>query len=266
MSDIGGQLRAAREEQGLSLDQIQKATRIKRAYLEAIEANRFDQLPSPVQVRGFVRSYAGQLGLDADSLLAQIDGAAGPHSSPAPGDGEPAGPVSSARSARPGLPVPVLVIGAIALFALGGLLLISALSGNSPAPALTPLPSVPLSASTAPQPTAPPAPAEVSVTLAALEHVWVRVTQDGVTAFEGTLDPGQPQTWQAEQQIIVETGNGAALNVEVNGEPVGALGPRSQVVVRAWGPQGEVTPSPTATPASTQPEAEAAGATASPSP
>ena len=73
MTDIGSQLRAAREAQGLTLEQAFKATRIKQSYLEAIEANQFHTLPGPVQARGFVRSYANFLSLDGEHLASLLD-------------------------------------------------------------------------------------------------------------------------------------------------------------------------------------------------
>jgi len=73
MTDTGSQLRAAREAQGLTLEQVFKATRIKVSFLEAIEANQFQALPGPVQARGFVRSYANFLGLDGEQLASALD-------------------------------------------------------------------------------------------------------------------------------------------------------------------------------------------------
>src|SRR5512137_495766 len=73
MTDIGSQLRAAREAQSLTLEQVFKATRIKQPFLEAIEANQFHTLPGPVQARGFVRSYANFLGLDGEHLASVLD-------------------------------------------------------------------------------------------------------------------------------------------------------------------------------------------------
>src|SRR5512134_2860407 len=73
MTDIGSQLRAAREAQGLTVDQAFKATRIKPSFLEAIEANQFQTLPGAVQARGFVRSYANFLGLDGEHLASLLD-------------------------------------------------------------------------------------------------------------------------------------------------------------------------------------------------
>jgi hypothetical protein len=88
----------------------------------------------------------------------------------------------------------------------------------------------------------------VQVALAATEHVWVRVTTDGRTAFEGMFKPGDALNWEAKEMIIVESGNGAGLAASFNGKPVGVLGPRGQVVARAWTPAGEtaVPPKPTA--------------------
>jgi cytoskeletal protein RodZ len=71
-SSIGGILKNAREEQGLSLDDISTSTRIKVKYLAAIESNNFDALPSPVQKKGFVRSYARALDLDPSPLISRI--------------------------------------------------------------------------------------------------------------------------------------------------------------------------------------------------
>jgi cytoskeletal protein RodZ len=263
MAGIGHRLRQERESRGLSLDQVHRATRIKTVFLEAIEADRFSELPGPVQARGFIRSYASYLGVDADNLLARLDGVSnGSVSTPDPAAprkpdtvharGLPphaTRPFANSVSSLP-LPLPLLILGAIVLFVIGGLLILQALGGESPAPRPAPPLNVPSSiGDTTPAPT-PMAAADagVSVTLTASEHVWVRVSNDGFTAFEGILPPASPQSWQGQQQIIVETGNGAALTAAVNGQPAGVLGPRNRVVIRAWGPEGEVTPPPTATP------------------
>jgi len=62
---IGAGLREARERQGLSLEQAAEATRIAARHLRALEEERFERLPEPVYARGFLREYAGFLGLDA---------------------------------------------------------------------------------------------------------------------------------------------------------------------------------------------------------
>jgi cytoskeletal protein RodZ len=62
-------LRAARQERGLSLDDAERGTRIRREFLEALEADDYERLPPPVYTRGFIRSYARWLGLDPDQVV-----------------------------------------------------------------------------------------------------------------------------------------------------------------------------------------------------
>lgn len=70
MGELGDRLRRAREARGLSLDQVEEITKIRRRYLEALEEEDFGQLPGEVFVRGFLRNYAVALGLDAEETLA----------------------------------------------------------------------------------------------------------------------------------------------------------------------------------------------------
>jgi len=65
----GQQLRRERERRNLSIEQAVAATRIRAHYLQAIEADQFELLPSPVHKRGFVRAYAEYLGLDGEALI-----------------------------------------------------------------------------------------------------------------------------------------------------------------------------------------------------
>jgi cytoskeleton protein RodZ len=70
----GEQLRQARQERDLTLEQAARATHIRQRYLEALEAGDLDQLPSRVQARGFLRAYASYLGLNPESLLVGLTG------------------------------------------------------------------------------------------------------------------------------------------------------------------------------------------------
>ncbi|MBN2149359.1 MAG: DUF4115 domain-containing protein [Anaerolineales bacterium] len=72
---IGQQLRQARQARSLSLEQAAQATRIRLHHLQALEEGRFEDLPSPAQVRGFLRVYAGYLKIDSAPLLDILDGA-----------------------------------------------------------------------------------------------------------------------------------------------------------------------------------------------
>ena len=71
MGDLGQWLREAREARGLSLAEVEEATRIRQAFLSALEADDWSSLPNEVVGRGFLRNYARFLGLDPDELVAR---------------------------------------------------------------------------------------------------------------------------------------------------------------------------------------------------
>lgn len=52
--------------QGLDLSDCAAATRIRERYLVAIEDDRFESLPDPAYVNGFVRAYASHLGVQVE--------------------------------------------------------------------------------------------------------------------------------------------------------------------------------------------------------
>ena len=69
VTPLGGQLRAERERRGAVLEQVSEATKIRKTYLEALEAHDWKALPADVFTRGYVRTYAEYLGLDQEHLL-----------------------------------------------------------------------------------------------------------------------------------------------------------------------------------------------------
>lgn len=68
-ADIGQALRAVREHQRLTLDELAETTRVRAAYLEAIENLQLQKLPSRPFTIGYVRAYAQALGLDAEAAV-----------------------------------------------------------------------------------------------------------------------------------------------------------------------------------------------------
>ncbi len=73
MVEIGQLLRQTREAKELSLADVEAQTRIRQRYLSALESGDWDEMPNPVAARGFLRTYATFLGLDADELVAQSE-------------------------------------------------------------------------------------------------------------------------------------------------------------------------------------------------
>ena len=72
MGGAGDQLRAERERQELTLAQIASKTRIPLRHLETMEAGEFANLPGRTYAVGFARTYAKELGLDAEAMASHV--------------------------------------------------------------------------------------------------------------------------------------------------------------------------------------------------
>lgn len=79
---IGQQLRAAREEQGLSVIDVAQRLKFAPRQIDALESDNLAALPGLTFVRGFIRSYAKLLGLDADPLVGALEQAAAREAGP----------------------------------------------------------------------------------------------------------------------------------------------------------------------------------------
>ncbi|NMT64878.1 RodZ domain-containing protein [Marinobacter orientalis] len=69
----GQQLRRAREQKGLSVSAVADAQHLRPAVIHAIEDGAYEQIDSELFLKGYVRIYARQVGLDPDSLIATLD-------------------------------------------------------------------------------------------------------------------------------------------------------------------------------------------------
>ncbi|HEX3724004.1 MAG TPA: RodZ domain-containing protein, partial [Nitrolancea sp.] len=72
-SEFGELLRHARAYKGVTLREAERATRISRHYLVALEREEFSDLPALTYARGIVRRYAEYLGLDPTTVLAKFE-------------------------------------------------------------------------------------------------------------------------------------------------------------------------------------------------
>ena len=73
MPSLGTKIRQERERQGLALDQIAAQTRIRPAYLQAIESDRLEAIPGGFFSRSFVRQYAAFLKMDANQVELELE-------------------------------------------------------------------------------------------------------------------------------------------------------------------------------------------------
>jgi len=69
---IGPVLEKARKERGLSLEEAEHATKIRKRYLAGLEREDFGVLPDVIYARGFLKTYANYLGLDGEDLAREL--------------------------------------------------------------------------------------------------------------------------------------------------------------------------------------------------
>lgn len=70
MKTVGEILKRARVEKNLDYEAVEKKTRIRKKFLEALEDNDWSRLPSPNYIKGFIRNYSSYLGLKGDEMVA----------------------------------------------------------------------------------------------------------------------------------------------------------------------------------------------------
>ncbi len=162
MASVGAFLRELRARRGVSLQEIARKTRVAQRYLEALEADAYDDLPAPVFIRGFIRAYCQALGESPEDALAIYDRRDGriPPSVPRPAPIPPAGSTDSRSRGTIVVSFVLLVVLGMALFTVALVIRPRDRASISDAPAAqgaTPTTS-PLARSTPPLASAPEAP------------------------------------------------------------------------------------------------------------
>lgn len=77
---VGPALESARRELGLSLADIEQATKIRKRYIQGLEQEDYSLLPDPIYVQGFLKTYANYLGLDGERLARELKNRRAPRS------------------------------------------------------------------------------------------------------------------------------------------------------------------------------------------
>ncbi len=92
--------------------------------------------------------------------------------------------------------------------------------------------------------------APLQLYIIAQQRAWMRITVDGVIEFEGRTVPGNAYTFSGDDRIVLQSGNGAALEVYFNQEYLGNLGAMGEVINLDFSQSGLTVPTPTITPTS----------------
>ena len=280
-AEIGMKLRERRELISLTFDEVERHTKLRAVFVKALEDGAFDKLPSPVQTRGMLANYATFLDLDTDAILLRFaDGLqARRYEKYAETPREKIQTeVTTSMPFLRGFIAGDLIFGVVMiaiLFALAiwgvGRVVNSQNEQNAEATARpildvlgnTPLPTASLAITFVPVdenslvtpgaevPLDPELNANVVVSVFAVERVFARISADGEVAFEGRLTPGETRVFEADDQVMVLTGNAAALRITYNGRDLGLMGNIGEVVSRLYLVTGVAIPTPTISPTPT---------------
>jgi cytoskeleton protein RodZ len=245
---VGAQLRRARTEHGLTIEDVCQRTNIRPAVVHALENDDLEPSGGAVYARGHVRTLAQALALDTDSLLAHFDasyGAAMPRMPVLHPEAEAPAEPRVPRAARVASPArkprwswifaaALIVVIAIALVQL--LLPEGSSSKKSTKVAIAP-PSA--AAKPVPKKVTPPAPTLVfpvpadGVTLRIVLKTasWLQVSDgDGVPLIQTTVKPSAHAVDLHAQVLRATFGDAGAVDISCNGHPLGPIGVSKQAV------------------------------------
>ena len=175
-SDFGARLAAARERRGWSTNEVASRVRLSPKQVSALERMALEELPGPVFVRGFLRTYAREVGLDAAPLLDEYNAMVG---------GAPVTPAEASHASSPVFRAaarehyvrPVVLGGALVLLVTLGV--IGAVAMRKPA---------------APPEATPPTPAPPPATAPSLAPAPVPASSPASSPAPATADAGKSAT------------------------------------------------------------------------
>jgi cytoskeleton protein RodZ len=286
-SEIGAQLRARRELISLTLDEVERHTKLRAVLLKALEEGALDKLSSSVQTRGMLVNYATFLNLDTDAILLRfadyLQAQRFEKFSETPREKIQTQVVPSMPLLRSFLAgdfifgiVMIILLAALAIWGVGHVIssqnkqiaaatappIVDVLGGTSLPTSTVDATSVFVNDVSLGTPEAPNSSnpvgaatsagsANVVVNIFAVERVFVRVSADGKVSYEGRLTPHETKVFEADNQVVVLTGNAAAIRITYNGRDLGLMGNVGQVVNRVYLISGVATPTATAAPTAT---------------
>lgn len=270
---IGAILEKKRLEKGLSLKEVEQATKIRTRYLEGLEREDPTSLPDPVYARGFLKTYANFLGLDGEQLSREFRDHRAPRRERQPGyerlqKGEfdqplinPGGVDDAERSGVSGATILTIVLAVLVLaLVIGALYYVgsrSTVDSSDSAPEEEPIVDQeagddssrdgssreePIAGSEtksgADDDSGEDSPETVQVTVRVVGvPTGLTILTDGTVASDQFAQPGFSQTFEAERTVTISTANAGAVEAEVDGQNVGRLGQLGQPMTRDFAPQ-----------------------------
>ena len=267
---IGPILEQARKEKGLTLEEVEHATKIRKRYLAGLEREDYGVLPDAVYAQGFLKTYANYLGLDGEELSRELKDRRRPRRERGitygvPKTSEFDRPLinpgelgKSRRTTVSGTTIRTLIVALLALVAVVGSLYYVGRSVQNTNPNPSPPSEEKAANDSKPQaekaeekasptgekdaskaeaakanPASEPHSLRVQVNVEGSPS-WLSILTDGNLAYEQIAQPGFSQTFEARREISIKTGNAGSVGVKVNGQDLGKLGEYGEVVTKKW--------------------------------
>ena len=214
-TNIGVELRQAREQRHLTLDDISRVTKVPIAKLEAIERGNLEELSPSIFARGFVREYAIQVGLDpvhaVNDYVAQFQTPAAEPTVVEPDD------FSSGRlSAVPAVAFLALGVGVALYGAVAGLRAQFSRPVSQPRPVATSgtLDRTDFAASLVASLTE-----RMRLQIHARSMCTVSATADGEPAISRVLQAGENASVEGRDEVVLRVDNSDACSYWIDGAP-----------------------------------------------
>jgi cytoskeletal protein RodZ len=227
MFEIGSTLREARVRRKLTLQQVEEDTKIRVKYVQAMENEDFDVIPSPTYVKGFLRTYSEYLGLDPRMILDEYRSRFMPSEQIEPFSGSSA--LGRPRRQRRRSNLAFVAVAALLVLALVWILGRTSGEEGSGTPPITVVTSTAPSHPTSPsaQPTKSAVPHKGARLVVLTENAcWLEVrrgTATGKVVYIGTLPGGASRSFRDPQALYVRFGDPVGVQVKVNGGPAKGL-------------------------------------------
>jgi cytoskeleton protein RodZ len=244
MPALGEGFRSAREARGLTLSDVAEQIHIRSVYLNAIETEDWSSIGAPVYVRGFLRTYARFLGLDAEAAVAHFNEVVPPERAAAPTAAAEREGGRLSPWAIGGVLVALLLVAFVAVEFImyvqqghGGADVAQATAPPQPAASASgslaaTAPDAAASPTPLPTPTATPLP-QHQLAIQVTAPSWVRVTVDGATVVQGILPAGSTKTVRGHV-ADVRIGNAGGVRLVVDGRTLPPLGKSGDVVEQRY--------------------------------
>ena len=216
-SPFGEHLKREREMRGVSLEEVSSATRISTRFLVAIESGQWNQLPGGAFNRGFIRSTSRYLGLDEDGMVAE-------YSLETTTNGSTHAPPRVWTDRPRDWKRITAGAGLIVLLAGGGWFIASKVVARLHATHAT---DTSAQGSNAPSAVLPNA-ALLRLTVHASAPTEVQVVADGKKLCEGKMAANEEEHFGAREGFQISTSDAAAVQLELNGQPLPKIGPARQ--------------------------------------